>query len=460
MGVVMPVRDRLQWSVNLNPVRLSPVPDVRALESAAPLALDALGNLGVQYVRVDIHWSWWMPGKDRLDEAIADWYVDFVRALESREIRVYGILYNPPSWATDLAHEDLDAFLEAWRTFVRDVHAKLGDRVGLWQVWNEPNNWMSHIKDDLNLFLLRPFNLGGWQVDLPVGVHWKALVGLYRVAREELPPEALVVYNCIPSVSDVVPGGLPRWLDWLAFTDELMQRAGTWIDAIALDHYPDTWVPGVGPHDWHPLEAIHARVHDPRSTWYGKTVLIGEFGYSSLPNVEVLKQPFRVRMFPEDHSHEGQATWYREVMPTLRTVLAPRRWPHNRLHLANAYELFDGSPLVGLNASAPDMVHLEYHFGLCRADGSPKPAFEAVRDGIREASERGNVPRPRGTGPLGLLRTGYALTRRWHTQAAPLLYQAGRLIQPRVRRHDRWIVPAGAALLLLRWWMGRENRLR
>ncbi len=456
----VPVRDLLQWSVNLNPVRLSPEPEVARLAAGVQPVLEALENLGVEYVRVDIHWSWWMPGRDRIDEAIADWYVTFVKALERRSIRVYGILYNPPGWASALAQEDLEAFLDAWRLFVRDVHGRLGDRVELWQVWNEPNNWMSHIKGDLNLFVLRPFTLGSWQMDLPVGVNWKALVGLYRVAREELPPEALVVYNCIPSVSDVVPGGLPRWMDWLAFTDELMQRAGSWIDAIALDHYPDTWVPGVGSQDWHPLEAIHERVHDPASTWYGKTVLIGEFGYSSLPNVEVLKAPFRVKMFPEDHSYEGQATWYREVMPTLRNLLDPGRWPHNRLHLANVYELLDGSPPEATNTASPDMVHLEYHFGLCRADGSPKPAFDAVRDGIREASEHEIAPRPRGTGPLGMLRQGYALTRRWHTQAAPLLYQAGRLLQLRVRRHDRWIVPAGAALWLVRWWMGRDTRLR
>lgn len=443
----------LNWSINLNPSRLSPTMALDELYPRGDRALEHLQELGVRYVRVDLRWSQLEPVAGLVSSEAIAWYRHFLGRLVQAGIGIYGILYNPPAWACDLASRDLAGFHEAWRAYCRTCALEFGDLVNVWQVWNEPNNYVSHLKDDFNLFHTRAFSLGGWKVTLPVDVNWPALAGLFKIARHELGSDAMLVYNVIPSVSDFTPLTIPGWTEWDHFTDQFLDRAGDCVDAIALDHYPDTWVPGVGPLHWDPLEAIARKVNDPRTAWYGKTVLIGEFGYSSCPNVDLIKRPTRVRFFPEDHSEETMHDWYAAVLPHLSERLDPASWPHNKLHLANVYELYDAHPGEIQGGQHADVIGIEYHFGMLRHTGDPKSAFGVMRDHIRgEVAPATAAKRRTPTNPLGLYIKGSAVTKTIHRRTSPMIYALYQTLRPPLRRHDAGVLSMGAVLLLYQLW--------
>lgn len=443
----------LNWSVNLNPSRLSPTMALDELYRHGDQALEHLQELGVRYVRVDLRWSFLEPVAGQVSPEAIAWYRHFLGRLVRAGIQIYGILYNPPAWACELAVRDLPAFHEAWRAYCRLCALEFGDLVNVWQVWNEPNNYVSHLKDDFNLFHTRAFSLGGWKVTLPVAVNWPALVGLFRIARHELGSDAMIVYNVIANVSDFTPLTFPGWTEWDHFTDQFLDRASDYVDAIALDHYPDTWVPGVGPLNWDPLDAIAKKVHDPRTAWHGKTVLIGEFGYSSCPNVDLIKRPTRIRFFPEDHSDETMHDWYAAVLPHLSDRLAPEKWPHNKLHLANVYELYDAHPGEIFAGQHADVIGIEYHFGMMRYTGDPKPAFHLMRDHLRgDASPASAAKRRTPTNPLGLYIKGSAVTKTIHRHASPMIYALYQTLRPPLRRHDAGVLSMGAVLVLYQLW--------
>jgi hypothetical protein len=443
----------LKWSVNLNPARLSPFRQIDELYDRTTPTIEQLQDLGVGFVRLDLRWEWLEPEPGIVDEQMVAWYHHYLTALERAGIAVYAILYNPPAWAQELAVRDLAGFHEAWRRYCRLCAREWSDRVTVWQVWNEPNNYVSHLKDDFNLFHTRSFALGGWRVTLPVGVRWDALVPLFRIARSELDPDAFLAYNVIANVSEFTPVTYPGWTEWDHFTDQFMQRAGGYVDAIALDHYPDTWVPGSGPLHWTPLDVLSQKVHDPRSAWYGKTAIVGEFGYSSCPNVDLVRKPARIRFFPEDHSDQTMHDWYAAAVPCLTDRLDPAKWPHNKLHLANVYELYDANPGEIFGGDHAEVVGIEYHFGLLRANGDPKPAYGFFRDWIKgRIQPQAVAPRKSPTNPLGLYIRGSAVSKTVHRHVSPALYALFQALRPPLRRHDAGILSMGAVMLLYQWW--------
>lgn len=443
----------LDWSVNLNPSRLSAGLVPAELDAARETAVQDLRALGVRYVRLDLRWGQLLPSPGMPDAAAIAWYRSFLADLERAGLQVYAILYNPPTWAQALARTDTAAFHAAWREYVGLCAREFGDRIRLWQVWNEPNNYVSHLKDDFNLFETRGFQMAGWRVTLPVGVRWDALVPLYQLAREALGPDAWLVYNVIANVSEYTPVSYPQWTEWDHFTDLFLDRAAQWVDAIALDHYPDTWVPGVGPLAWGPLDVLAARVNDTRSSWYGKTVLVGEFGYSCHPNVDLVPGPLKVRFFPEDHSEESMADWYAQVIPHLGERLAPGRWPHNKFHLANVYELYDATPGEIMEGQHAEVVGIEYHFGLLRRDRRPKEAHEILRAYLADGTLPTLAPRRRsGTNPLELYMRGSAASKLLHRRVSPALYALFQAVRPPLRRHDAGVLSMGAAWVLYQAW--------
>ena len=380
------------------------------------------------------------------------WYRHFFERLERAGIGVFAVLYNPPAWACEQVHADLDGFLSAWRGYCRMVAAEFADRIAIYQVWNEPNNYLSHLKDDFNLFHTRAFSLGGWKVTLPTGVNWKALVPLFRIAREELPAGASIAYNPITNLNDFAPAAMPAWMEWEHFTDQLLARVGDAIDVIAIDHYPDTWIPGVGPLDWNCLDEASRRVHDPRSAWHGKTIILGELGYSSCRNVPILKTP-RMNFFPEDHSEESMEAWYSEALPYLADRMRPERWPHNRHHVINAYELKDSGSQAILGGDHHEVVGIEYHFGLLRHDHTPKAAYRIYQDVAagRPLPAPSRASRSR-TGPLSVYLKTSKVSKTLHRWVSPLAYAIYQAVRPPLRRHDTGFLSFGALLILYQIW--------
>ncbi|MFP5500880.1 MAG: hypothetical protein ACLGIN_00230 [Candidatus Sericytochromatia bacterium] len=361
----------LHWSFNLNPNRFCPELSLPALESGADAALAQLADLGATGVRVDLFWHWLMPAPGVVNHAAVRWYRDFFAEVDRRGWGVFALLYHPPAWAMALLERDEAAFVAAWEDFCRLVAKELGPLLSVVQVWNEPNNFLASLKADPVLFHTR--RVAGKNV--PTGVRWETLASLFRVAKSTLPAHALVTYNVLTNLSPFLPFR-GTWLNWEHFTDRFMAMAGDAVDVIALDHYPDTWAPGTGPLEWACLDVAAAKVADPASSWHGKTVIVGEAGYSNAPNFHLIERPFKWgRFFPNERSEDSMAGWYAAAMSHLAATLTPERFPANKLFMANVYELYDAPQPVG---SHPALA-LEDHFGLVRRDGARKPAFEVMQ---------------------------------------------------------------------------------
>lgn len=438
---------KLNWSVNLNPYRLSPRLDTAEMAVKLPAILSALEDLGATMVRTDLLWDFLFPEPGPADLRAVEWMQEFMRLLAERNIAVFGILYNPPRWARQLAHRDERRFLDAWREYVELCGRAFGDRVALWQVWNEPNNYFSHVKDDFNLFTHRALKVAGWEADLPVAVRWDAMTALFGGARAELGAGARIVANILANMGNLAPVSFPDWIEWDVFLERLMERLHGQVDVLALDHYPDTWTPGTGPVEWEPLEVLLRMRRDPRSACYGKSVIIGEMGYSSCGNA---KLPLGFQLFAEDHDEDRMAHWYAHALAHVAQLAGPAGLPDQDLHVVNLYELQDAMP-DSINGSA-DLVDIEYHFGLMRADLSRKPAFDVVRRAIAgDHSLPVSGPKVR-TGPLQVYLEASRMSRGLHRWAGPKVVALYKMITPPLRRHDQTALGVGALLALASAW--------
>lgn len=369
----MNARPPVTYAVNLNPNRICPDLSVEGLKRGQEAAFRQLADLGAGGVRLDLFWSRLQPAPDVVDPQALAWYQGFLAEAAARGVQVYALLYHPPAWAMDLLVRDEARFLDAWRGFCRLVGRELAHGLAIAQVWNEPNNFLAALKGDAALFRTR--RLGPLAV--PVGVPWELLAALFRIARAELPAELPTAFNPLANLLPFLPVG-GTWLDWEPFTDRLLAIAGDAIDVVAIDHYPDTWHPGTGPLEWSCLDVARRKAADPASPWFGKTVVVGEVGYSSAPNFHLLERPFKLgRFFPEAARDEGSmADWYAACLPHVAAKLAAEAFPANRFAAwVNVYELFDPPrPFGGHPALA-----IEDHFGLVRRDGTPKAAYRVLQ---------------------------------------------------------------------------------
>ncbi|MFN3429330.1 MAG: family 1 glycosylhydrolase, partial [Candidatus Sericytochromatia bacterium] len=323
----------ITWSVNLNPNRMCPDLAVPRLEDAAGSVFRHLDELGAGAVRIDIFWHWLLPEPGRVNAEAVAWYKAFFAQADRRGVTLFPLLYHPPEWAMKLLATDEAGFLAAWADFCRLVRREFGDAFALVQVWNEPNNFLAALKQDPVLFFEKKIG----PLNVPVGVRWETLAALFAIARAELAPGTLLVYNVLTNLSPFLPFK-SAWLDWDVFTDRLLALAGDHIDVIALDHYPDTWAPGTGPLEWECLEVAARKVNTPGTPWYGKTVIIGEVGYSNAPNFHMVNGPVKLgRFFPDERCEDTQSRWYGAAMSHLRSRLNSLVFPHNRLQLVNVY---------------------------------------------------------------------------------------------------------------------------
>lgn len=433
----------LNWSVNLNPYRLSPTLDPAEMDAAAARLVPRLVELGVTMVRIDLLWAFLIPKRDELDGAAVLWMTRFLDTLAIRGITTYGILYNPADWACELAHQDERAFIEAWRRYVALCAGAFGDRVAIWQVWNEPNNYFSHVKDDFNLFTHRLMRVGGWEVDLPVSVRWEALAKLFEAARQELGTGARIATNFLANMGNMAPVSFPDWVEWDVFLERMMERLHEQVDVLAIDHYPDTWIPGTGPLEWEPLEVLIRMVRNKRSACHGKAVVVGEIGYSSCRNAAL---PLGFKLFPEDHDEHRMADWYAHALPHVASLVGPAALPDQDIHVINLYELIDAETdsIVG----TMDLVDIEYHFGLLRADGMPKPAFDLVRQLVAGESPVSG-PSWRRSGPLQVYLEASRMSRGMHRWVGPKILALYKTVTPPMRRHDRAAIGIGVLLAII-----------
>ena len=287
--------------------------------------LALVAELGARYVRTDLWWFSIEPARGGYDQAALDYYSWYVDEANHHGIEVLAILSGAPDWARKLYDTDRAAFVTAFGAYSERVAATVGDRVHLYQLWNEPNHVIDFPDGDTDVALFRA-----------------ARAGIVRGA-----PNA-TFRTAINVLVDGHDSPLGRWEDDLRYYFD--HGAGDAVDIIAIDHYPGTWSIG----DWggNIVDRLFSTGHD-----LGTEVAIFEAGYAT----PVCAMPL--------NTEPAQADWIRDQLPRMRSHIAAGKGAH--FALLNWFKLDD--PNSG-NCWDP-----EDNFGLVHTDRTKKPAFAALR---------------------------------------------------------------------------------
>jgi hypothetical protein len=326
--------------------------------AALQLEFDRVAEAGIGWVRIDFVWALIETSPDHFDWSAYD---AIVAAAEARGLSVLGILAYTPGWATD--GEPLSGpprSVADWEDFCFRAAKRYRGRVRDWELWNEPNQ--------------KSF----WGGTRQQYIDWILIPGADAVHAADSGARAGG-----PALAHLESA---RWYDWLL---EALQKAGGKLD-FATHHLYDSDGPadvtakleaptpfGADPSLWD-LWSPSVKEVLTAAQWLGKPFWLDETGWAS-KKIGETKQASNL---------EGLLAGWASGAPG-------RQW----LDKIFVYELRDGPPEVDPNG-----------FGLLRADGSPKPAYDAYRDFIAAHT----APPPP---PLELLGGRFAVSVRWHNVA-------------------------------------------
>lgn len=291
--------------------------------------LELVAELGARYVRTDLWWFAIERSPGQYDAAALAYYRWYVDAAAARGLGVVTILSGMPNWAHALDRDDL---ADAFGRYAERVAAVVGDRVTMYQLWNEPN----HVID-----------VPDHDTDIRLFVVGRAGIERGRQAIGATQPFVTAI-NVLVDGHDAPFG--PSWQNDVRYYLEHGARDA--IDVIAIDHYPSTWSFG----DWggRVLDRLFALGEEQ-----DKAVAIFEVGYSTPPCT-----------MPA-HTEAAQARWIREQLPRMRAKLTdPAVTRGVPFSLVNWFKLDDRNTSACLDP--------EDHFGVVRTDRSKKPAFAAL----------------------------------------------------------------------------------
>ncbi len=335
--------------------------------------LQALADAGIAWVRMDFNWSLIEPQKGEFHFEVLDQAVDEARA---RGMNVFATLAYSPKWAVaDPACEDgtsnpcltkPPANVQDWRDFVLATVRHFKGRVRHWGMWNEPN---------LDAF---------FEGTLDDYVDRVLVPGAQAVQWED--PGALVLGPELAGVTDSSQWngdngscvlGVCTFNGWEMDLAQVLDRAGSLIDIIThhfykknatalmeavLDGEYDSVIGLVKTHS--SLKEIVEKYFPSKEVWlteYGwETPAYG--GWTGGGSVSEANQAAYHAAFLDAREQVAAGTWGGSDNDP---------WPN----LARVF-LYD----------ARDSVvdgHL-YAFGILRVDGTPKPAWEAIRAFIAE----------------------------------------------------------------------------
>lgn len=300
--------------------------------------LDDYARLGVQWARFQLIWANVQP------DGPADWRwgpIDaLVDGLEARGISVLGAVTTTPAWA-DRAPGCAEqtcapADPAQFASFAGAAAARYQGRVAAWEVWNEPN---------IALF---------WK-PTPDPVAYAALLRAVRPAVAAGDPGAVVVSGGpAPAVDVVGPDGRPTSTDPVTFLQQTYAAgaAGS-FDAVG----------------WHPYSYPRAPGGlNPTSAWVQM--------YGTATNVRGIMTAF---------GDGAKPVWATEFgAHTAAAAGGALTEDQQAEYLGGGIDLWRGYPWAGpffiyqLRDRGTDETDQEDHFGLERADGSPKPAWDAV----------------------------------------------------------------------------------
>ena len=289
--------------------------------------LDQVQAAGIGWVRIDFVWAFVEPSRDNYDWSLYD---AIVAAAEARGIEVFASLAYTPAWATggpELTRVPDDP--QQWADFCFLAARRYRGKIRTWGMWNEPN--------------LTKFWAGSRQQYFDVIL--KPGADAVRAGN----PDAQVAG---PELAHLTSNGA----DWYYWLRDTVQNAGDKIDIVTHHLYDndgnrdvtsklnDTTLFGDHPSRWDILPPSVREVLESTG-WTDKPVWLTETGWESS----------RV-------GESRQAGYYSGLLDDWLTGRGGQDW----ISKVFFYELKDG----------PDG---SYSWGILRADGSAKPAYEAYQ---------------------------------------------------------------------------------
>lgn len=297
-------------------------------------ALDQLVELGVAYIRIDFEWPAIEPHRDSINFEVIRWYASLIKASREKGISIIAVLRGHPAWAQDLYFIDKNAFWEEWKEFCEYISWTYGYDIYYYQISNEENH-------PLNGDLVADGKFLRGDEDTAFKIAYEG------VARYDSSFETIVnVYA--------------DWPDWAKRLEEWSSGiAKDYIDILAIDHYPGTWT-WTDFADWGPLDSLIGICNK-----YNKKGAIMETGYSTY-NDSV------------GHGRDEQEAFINTALPIIKSKSSTQNVdnPNNRVLLCCWYELYDENTGGG--------GWIDYHCGICATDGTPKEAYDNLRDKILE----------------------------------------------------------------------------
>ena len=293
--------------------------------------LDAMRAMGATWIRVGVEWNIVESSQGDYDFSVPDRVVDHARA---RGFQVLGVVLGTPPWARAAGSPNSPHVLPddpaQFGRFAGDTAAHFGPRIGVWEVWNEPNI--------VNFAKPRP----------DVARYHAMLVAASAQIRSRTSPAAQIVTGGLAPAGDDGTNIAPA-----TFVDRLYDFGGqdAW-DMIGLHPYTYPVLPDDDASaDWNAYQRMELTRNTMKSRGDGaKQIWITEFGAPT-------------------GGDPARAVSLGEQAQALVTVLTR----------AGTDPLLGPVFVHSSRDRGSDAYDIEDHFGVLFQDFSPKPAYTAIQ---------------------------------------------------------------------------------
>ncbi len=311
--------------------------------------LDSIVASGATWVTVPVDWPSIeaKPGVYRWDEDGTGGLDRTVRMARERGLSVYGVIAYSPTWArpagcgSDKCPPSDPSSFARFAGLVAQRYAPQGVRT--WQIWNEPNNY------------------NAWAPKPDIAAYTELLKQAYTAIKRADPGAAVAAAGLSPG-STQADGGRISPYDFLT---GIYARGGKgYFDVLA--HHPYSFNGGSHPLDGHPLNAYTQTVflHELMAANGdgSKRIWGSESGAPTGTSADAVTESRQAELLDEYYTGwQGTLTFKRLDGSTAQADLPSFTGPLFTFESRDA---------------GTDLADREDNFGLERADGSPKPAFE------------------------------------------------------------------------------------
>lgn len=331
-------------SADAGPLRIGLVANSQGWGSKMGSRQDVVAPSGVRWLREEFDWSVIEPASGQYDWSRYD-QLELTSA--QRGFTVLPLLMDTPAWAGETSYT-IPSDPAAYARFVAAVVSRYGPSGSFWaahpdltrhapqyfELWNEPYQ--------------QTYSNG--RIDPG---RYARLVKAAGQAGKSVNPQAKFI---AASETDVQPTGSSHWVSWTDAMYAAVPDLNNYFDAVAVHPYSKTYAPEAPIHGYvHDKFRRIATIHDHFSAHGGgfKPLWITEVGWSTCSD--------RSRCVSEADQAAYTSKLFSKVQGEYRDVVG-------------AVFVYCASDLGPAGSS-----DAEKNFGLTREDGSPKPAWAALR---------------------------------------------------------------------------------